>query len=64
MGLATGIGCAALATAPAFFARGGHVPVASLAVLLALVAATGIASSALATGVALRSPVLDALKSE
>jgi len=64
MGLATGAVCAALATAPAVSARGGHVPVASLAVLLALVAATGIASSALATGVALRSPVLDALKSE
>jgi ABC-type lipoprotein release transport system permease subunit len=64
MGLATGAGCAALATAPAVFARGGHVPLASLAILLALVAATGIASSSLATAVALRSPLLDALKSE
>jgi ABC-type antimicrobial peptide transport system permease subunit len=64
MGLATGAVCAALATAPAVFARGGHVPVASLAVLLALVAAAGIASSSLATAVALRSPLLDALKSE
>jgi ABC-type antimicrobial peptide transport system permease subunit len=64
MGLATGAVCAALATAPAVFARGGHVPVASLAVLLALVAATGIASSAVATAAALRSPLLDALKSE
>ena len=45
MGLATGAVCAALATAPAVSARGGHVPVASLGVLLALVAATGIASS-------------------
>jgi hypothetical protein len=64
MGLATGAVCAALATAPAVLARGGHVPVASLAILLALVAATGIASSAIATAAALRSPLLDALKSE
>jgi ABC-type antimicrobial peptide transport system permease subunit len=64
MGLATGAACAALATAPAVAARGGHVPVASLAVLLALVAATGIASSSAATAAALRSPVLEALKSE
>jgi ABC-type antimicrobial peptide transport system permease subunit len=64
MGLATGAACAALATAPAVSARGGHVPLASLAVLLALVAATGIASSAVATAAALRSPLLDALKSE
>jgi ABC-type antimicrobial peptide transport system permease subunit len=64
MGLATGAVCAALATAPAVSARGGHVPVASLAILLALVAATGIASSAIATAAALRSPLLDALKSE
>jgi hypothetical protein len=64
MGLATGAACAALATAPAVSARGGHVPVASLAILLALVAATGIASSAAATAVALRAPLLPALKSE
>ena len=64
MGLATGAVCAALAAAPAVSARGGHVPVVSLGVLLALVAATGIASSSIATAVALRSPLLDALKSE
>jgi hypothetical protein len=64
MGLATGAVCAVLATAPAVLARGGHVPLASLAVLLALVAATGIVSSSMATAVALRSPLLDALKSE
>jgi hypothetical protein len=64
MGLATGAVCAALATAPAVFARGGRVPLASLGILLALVALTGIASSALATAAALRSPLLDALKSE
>ena len=64
MGLATGAVCAALAAVPAVFERGGHVPVASLAVLLALIAATGIASSSIATAVALRSPLLDALKSE
>jgi ABC-type lipoprotein release transport system permease subunit len=64
MGLATGAVCAALATAPAVSARGGHVPLASLAVLLALVSATGIVSSAVATAAALSSPLLDALKSE
>ena len=64
MGLATGAACAALATAPAVSARGGHVPLASLAVLLALVAATGIASSSVAIAAALCSPLLDALKSE
>jgi ABC-type antimicrobial peptide transport system permease subunit len=64
MGLATGAVCAALAAAPAVLARGGHVPLTSLAVLLALVAATGIVSSSMATAVALRSPLLDALKSE
>jgi ABC-type lipoprotein release transport system permease subunit len=64
MGLATGAACAALATAPAVSARGGHVPVASLSVLLALVAATGIVASAIATAAALRSSLLDALKAE
>ena len=64
MGLGTGAACAALAAAPAVSARGGHAPVASLAILLALVAATGIASSSIATAAALRSSLLDALKSE
>jgi ABC-type antimicrobial peptide transport system permease subunit len=64
MGLATGATCAALAVAPAVSTRGGHVPVAAVAVLLALVAVTGIASSWLATAVALRAPLLDALKAE
>jgi ABC-type lipoprotein release transport system permease subunit len=64
MGLSTGAACAALAAAPAVYARGGHVPVASLGVLLALVVAAGIASSTVATAVALRAPLLDALKSE
>ncbi|MGA2041353.1 MAG: FtsX-like permease family protein [Bryobacteraceae bacterium] len=64
MGLATGAVCAALAAAPAVAARGGHVPVASLGALLLLVALTGIASSAIATAVALRSGLLDALRSE
>jgi len=63
MGLGTGVVCAALAVAPAVTARGGHVPVVSLGVLMVSVAATGIVSSSIATAVALRSPVLDALKS-
>jgi hypothetical protein len=64
MGLATGAVCAALAAAPAVAARGGHVPIVSLGVLLLLVAFTGIASSAIVTAAALRSPLLDALRSE
>jgi len=64
MGLATGAVCAAIAAAPAVAARGGHVPIISLGVLLLLVAATGIASSAIATAVALGSGLLDALKAE
>jgi ABC-type lipoprotein release transport system permease subunit len=64
MGLAIGAACAALATAPAVSARGGHVPVAAVGILLALVSATGIASSAVATAAALGSPLLDALKAE
>ncbi|MBZ5581573.1 MAG: ABC transporter permease [Acidobacteriia bacterium] len=64
IGLAAGAGCAAVAVAPAVHLRGGHLPVASLAALLALVLATGIASSLVATAATLRSPLLDALRSE
>ena len=64
MGLASGAGSAAIAVAPAVSTRGGHVPLASLCVLLALVAATGIASSAAATAVSLRAGLRGALQSE
>jgi ABC-type antimicrobial peptide transport system permease subunit len=64
VGLATGTGCALLAVAPAVSGRGGQLPAASLGVLLGLVLATGIAASLAATAAALRSPLLEALRSE
>jgi putative ABC transport system permease protein len=64
VGLGTGAVCAAVAVAPAASARGGHLPVRSLGVLLALVLATGMLASLAATLAAMRSGVLDALRSE
>jgi hypothetical protein len=63
-GLATGAGCAAVAVVPAVSVRGGHLPVISLSVLLAQVLATGVVASLIATAAALRSSLLDALRSE
>jgi ABC-type lipoprotein release transport system permease subunit len=63
-GLLTGLVCALLAIAPAFYARGGRLPTASLAVLLALVALTGLAASLVATASVLRAPLLPALRAE
>jgi hypothetical protein len=64
LGLATGTVCALLAIAPAVSLRGGHLPAVSLSLLLAAVLATGIAASLAATAAALRSPLLEALRSE
>jgi hypothetical protein len=64
VGLATGAACAAVAVAPAVGVRGGHLPVWSIGVLLALVLAAGMLASLAATAAALRSSVLDALGSE
>ena len=64
VGLSTGAVCAAVAVAPAASMRGGHLPVTSLSVLLALVLAAGTLASLAATAAALRSGVLDALRSE
>jgi ABC-type antimicrobial peptide transport system permease subunit len=64
LGLATGTVCALLAIAPEVSSRGGHLPVSSLGQLLATILATGIAASVAATAVALRSPLLPALRSE
>ena len=64
LGLGTGVVSAAFAVAPVVSARGGHAPWASVAGLLALVLAAGVAASLAATAAALRSPLLDALKSE
>jgi ABC-type antimicrobial peptide transport system permease subunit len=64
VGLGTGAVCAAVAVAPAVALRGGHLPFMSLSVLLALVLATGMLAALAATAAALRSGVLDALRSE
>ena len=64
VGLGTGVVCAAVAVAPAASVRGGRLPVMSLSVLLALVLATGMLASLAATAAALRSGVLEALRSE
>jgi ABC-type antimicrobial peptide transport system permease subunit len=63
-GLITGAVCAAVAVAPAIAARGGHVPLLSISVLLALVLAVGMLASLAATAATLRSGVLEALRSE
>jgi ABC-type lipoprotein release transport system permease subunit len=63
-GLLTGLVCALLAIAPAFYARGGRLPTASLALLLSAVVLTGLAASLAATAAALRSPLLPALRAE
>ncbi len=64
VGLATGTTCALLAVAPAVASRGGHLPVVSLGLLLIAVLITGILASLAATAIALRSPLLAALRSE
>ncbi len=64
LGLATGSVCALLAIAPAIASRGGHVPLVSIAALLALVLATGTIASLAATAAVLRSPLLAGLRSE
>jgi hypothetical protein len=56
--------CAALAVAPALIARGTQLPAASLALLLAAVFVTGLIASLAAATLALRSPLLAALRSE
>ncbi|HEY0098257.1 MAG TPA: ABC transporter permease [Pyrinomonadaceae bacterium] len=63
-GLFTGLVCALLAIAPAFYARGGRLPTASLALLLSAVVLTGLAASLAATAAALRTPLLPALRAE
>jgi len=63
-GLVTGALCAALAIGPAFLTRGSKPTISSMALLLVTVLATGTAVSVLATGVALHSPLLPALRKE
>jgi ABC-type antimicrobial peptide transport system permease subunit len=64
-GLAAGIICALIATAPAAAARGGRLPVAASGwILLFAVFATGLISSIVATRAAVASRLLDALRAE
>ena len=56
--------CALLAIVPAFSGRGGILPIVSMGSLLLAVLTAGVASSLLATAIALRSPLLSALRSE
>jgi ABC-type antimicrobial peptide transport system permease subunit len=63
-GLAAGAGCAIVAVAPAWLARGGGGPGVGLLVLLAAIVAAGILSAAVATRAAVRGPLLEALRAE
>ena len=63
-GLGIGTVCALVAIAPAWIERGGQFPVLSLAGLLLAVAGAGLVSSLVATVIAVRTPLLPALRSE
>jgi ABC-type lipoprotein release transport system permease subunit len=63
-GLLTGFACALLAISPVIFSRGGQLPTVSLGLLLLGVLAAGLAASLLAAMVAIRSPLLAALRAE
>ena len=63
-GLGAGTVCALVAIAPAWIERGGQFPIMSLGGLLLAVAVAGLVSSCAATLVAVRSPLLAALRSE
>jgi len=63
-GLAAGVLSAALAIVPAWGARGGVRPGATLLLLLAAVVVAGILSSAMAARAALRGNLLEALRAE
>ncbi|MFO0367625.1 MAG: FtsX-like permease family protein [Acidobacteriota bacterium] len=64
LGLGVGVGCALLAVAPALVDRGQAPPVGGMAGLVAAVFVTGLAASVGATRAALRTPLLEALRSE
>ena len=63
-GLGAGTVSALVAIAPAWIERGGQFPITSLGGLLLAVALAGLVSSLVATSVAVRSPLLAALRSE
>jgi putative ABC transport system permease protein len=64
LGLVGGTICALLSIIPALHARGGSFPLAMVSLVLIGVLFVGLASSVLAVIAALRSPLLEALKSE
>ena len=64
VGLVIGAVCACIAVLPTVLRRGGTPPWFSLAVLLLAVAAAGLFTSFLAVRAAIRTPILDALRSE
>jgi putative ABC transport system permease protein len=63
-GLAIGAACACVAVLPTVLARGGSLPLLSIAAVLAIVFAAGVATTAVAARIAMRAPVLEALRSE
>ena len=63
-GLAAGAGCAIVAVAPAWVARGGAGPGAGLLLLLTAVAVAGLLSAAVATRAAVSGDLLEALRAE
>ena len=63
-GIATGVGCALLAIAPAVIERGARFQGGSLALLLFAVLLSGFVASVIATLAILRAPLLPALRTE
>jgi len=63
-GVATGTVCALLAILPVVLARHGQVAQLSLGLLLLAVLVSGLVASIAATWVAIRTPLLAALRSE
>ncbi len=63
-GTVIGAACAFIAIAPAFLARGGHLPNPSLALLLLAVPAAGMIASLAAVRAIARAPLLETLRAE
>jgi ABC-type antimicrobial peptide transport system permease subunit len=63
-GLLTGTLCALLAIGPALFSEGGTFPGLEISILLGVLLLLGLVISVMATKVALREAVLEALRSE
>ena len=63
-GLAAGAGCALIAVAPAWLARGGSGPGIGLGLLLIAIAVVGIVAAAVATRAAVSGRLLEALRAE